>query len=409
MEESGEGISWKNLIKEYMAARAESFKEETILKAWRKSGINPLNPDIFTKEDYAPSYSTSTNLHLPEMFPSVGSSLDNLLSDDSTYEPENDGNLSETLESDSQSSSSSEEDVDLEGFNWEAYAMDLEQEAGEGVSQEWHPDQLEYTQSASPLPCQPGPSHFPSSFQQLEHTPSASAPAPQGPRSLSHHKTRSASRALSRSATLLVTPHDQLKSAAERLREAEDKVCELEEENELLKNVNGAAETHCYFAGKMVAHLQRKLNSKETDKGKRHRAPPPVPSAFQPPPLQSKPLSVESALTHVSLAAEPVHPYTTPALRPSGSVHVHPNTLEELKKQKEAEVKVKKAAEEQARRERRADHSRLFTGTLNKTKKKDELEDLVAALALPEAGKKDDLLDKIIGHFNKFPQLKGDQ
>ncbi|KIJ07462.1 hypothetical protein PAXINDRAFT_19352 [Paxillus involutus ATCC 200175] len=60
------------------------------------------------------------------------------------------------------------------------------------------------------------------------------------------------------------------------------------------------------------------------------RAPPPVPSAFQPPPLQSKPLSVESALTHVSLAAEPVHPYTTPALRPSGSVHVHPNTLLEF-------------------------------------------------------------------------------
>ncbi|KIK83405.1 hypothetical protein PAXRUDRAFT_76110, partial [Paxillus rubicundulus Ve08.2h10] len=55
MEESSEGISRKNLIKEYMAARAESFKEETILKAWRKSGINPLNLDIFTEEDYAPS------------------------------------------------------------------------------------------------------------------------------------------------------------------------------------------------------------------------------------------------------------------------------------------------------------------------------------------------------------------
>ncbi|KIJ04859.1 hypothetical protein PAXINDRAFT_21850 [Paxillus involutus ATCC 200175] len=57
------------------------------------------------------------------------------------------------------------------------------------------------------------------------------------------------------------------------------------------------------------------------------REPPPVPSAFQPPPLLSNPSSVESALTHVSLAAEPVHPYTTPALRPSGSVLVHPNTL----------------------------------------------------------------------------------
>ncbi|KIJ12024.1 hypothetical protein PAXINDRAFT_15205 [Paxillus involutus ATCC 200175] len=58
-----------------------------------------------------------------------------------------------------------------------------------------------------------------------------------------------------------------------------------------------------------------------------HRAPPPVPSAFQPPPLLSNPSSVESALTRVSLAAEPIRSYTTPALRSSGSVLVHPNTL----------------------------------------------------------------------------------
>ncbi|KIJ06069.1 hypothetical protein PAXINDRAFT_20720 [Paxillus involutus ATCC 200175] len=60
---------------------------------------------------------------------------------------------------------------------------------------------------------------------------------------------------------------------------------------------------------------------------KQDRQPPPVPSAFQLPPLLSNPSSVEPALTRVSLAVEPVHPYTTPALRPSGSVLVHPNTL----------------------------------------------------------------------------------
>ncbi|KAF8839935.1 hypothetical protein BDN67DRAFT_981454 [Paxillus ammoniavirescens] len=199
----------------------------------------------------------------------------------------------------------SEEDINpegfnLEGFDWEVYAMDLEQEAGKG----------------------------------------------------------SASRALSQSATPLAIAHDELKLAAERLREAEDKVRELEEENKLLKNVNGVAETHCYFAGKMVAHLQWKLNSKETNKGKRHYVKKVNTSACI--------LTLEKGRAELQQLRE----------------------QEELKEQKEAEVKVKKVVEEQAQQERRADHSCLFMGTLNKTKKKDKLEDLVAVLALPELAKR---------------------
>ncbi|KIK83404.1 hypothetical protein PAXRUDRAFT_803796 [Paxillus rubicundulus Ve08.2h10] len=116
--------------------------------------------------------------------------------------------------------------------------MDLEQEAGKGVSQEWHPDQLEYTQSAFPLSCQPGPSSYTHQHQLLLSSrtslPSSrmSTPAPQGPPSFFHCKTRSTSRALSQLATPLAIAHNKLKLAAERLREAEDKVCKLEEENE---------------------------------------------------------------------------------------------------------------------------------------------------------------------------------
>ncbi|KIJ05827.1 hypothetical protein PAXINDRAFT_20943 [Paxillus involutus ATCC 200175] len=54
---------------------------------------------------------------------------------------------------------------------------------------------------------------------------------------------------------------------------------------------------------------------------------PPVPSTFQLPSILSNASSIEPALTRVLLAAEPVHPYTIPALRPSGYVLVHPNTL----------------------------------------------------------------------------------
>ncbi|KIJ06363.1 hypothetical protein PAXINDRAFT_20442 [Paxillus involutus ATCC 200175] len=40
----------------------------------------------------------------------------------------------------------------------------------------------------------------------------------------------------------------------------------------------------------------------------------PIPSTFQPPSILSNASSVEPALTRVLLAAEPVHPYTIPAL-----------------------------------------------------------------------------------------------
>ncbi|KAJ7913073.1 hypothetical protein B0H13DRAFT_1874240 [Mycena leptocephala] len=67
-----------------MYVRDKSFKVETIKQAWFKSGINldasgkfpRLTPDIFTAADYAPSISTSTELHLPSGFPTIASPAD---------------------------------------------------------------------------------------------------------------------------------------------------------------------------------------------------------------------------------------------------------------------------------------------------------------------------------------------
>ncbi|KAH9040859.1 hypothetical protein EDB83DRAFT_2205447, partial [Lactarius deliciosus] len=39
---------------------------------------------------------------------------------------------------------------------------------------------------------------------------------------------------------------------------------------------------------------------------------------------------------------------------------------------------------------------------------KEELEDIAATLALPESGKKDDILERISSHFKKHPELKSD-
>jgi hypothetical protein len=76
VEDTGEEILVKDFIKEYLAVRKATFKPETIQAAWRKSGCYPINVDIFSASDYAPSvpFSTSTPL-LPPSYPTLNSIL----------------------------------------------------------------------------------------------------------------------------------------------------------------------------------------------------------------------------------------------------------------------------------------------------------------------------------------------
>ncbi|KAH9011109.1 hypothetical protein EDB83DRAFT_2322290 [Lactarius deliciosus] len=92
MEETREGIVRQNVVREYMIARRESFKESTILSAWEKSGIRPLNPSIFDKDDYGPSYASSINPPLPDSFPVLATAAGNeSLPDSPDNEPNRDG------------------------------------------------------------------------------------------------------------------------------------------------------------------------------------------------------------------------------------------------------------------------------------------------------------------------------
>lgn len=74
---TGEPLKAQNFVQEYMAARNESFKPDTIMKAWENSGIHVgedgprCTPEIFTESDFAPSHSTSTQLHLPDGYPTL--------------------------------------------------------------------------------------------------------------------------------------------------------------------------------------------------------------------------------------------------------------------------------------------------------------------------------------------------
>lgn len=69
MEDTVQEVTRKQVVKEYMAACTESFKEKTILSAWRKSGILPCDPGRFTSHDFGPSVPSSFKAPLPKSFP----------------------------------------------------------------------------------------------------------------------------------------------------------------------------------------------------------------------------------------------------------------------------------------------------------------------------------------------------
>lgn len=64
----------QDIVKEYIAARTKSVTEELIMLAWRRLGIRPLNLEVFTEEDFAPSYALSTNPPLPVLFTALSAS-----------------------------------------------------------------------------------------------------------------------------------------------------------------------------------------------------------------------------------------------------------------------------------------------------------------------------------------------
>ncbi|KAG2100651.1 uncharacterized protein F5147DRAFT_776859 [Suillus discolor] len=98
---------------------------ELIQKAFKKTGIYPLNPLVFTDKDFTPSLIHSTTAHLPPLYPAKVSSpmpvatdeVDELMRLDSSYENkdlENDNDFfpMPVDEHDSESESESEEEED---------------------------------------------------------------------------------------------------------------------------------------------------------------------------------------------------------------------------------------------------------------------------------------------------------
>ncbi|KAH9031193.1 hypothetical protein EDB84DRAFT_1271110 [Lactarius hengduanensis] len=136
--------------------------------------------------------------------------------------------------------------------------------------------------------------------------------------------------------------------------------------------------THCYFAGGVISCQQKQLFLRDNKK---------------------------RSSRHVKKTNDEARVLT------AGEGHQQLQQLQEeaeLKEQLWQQEVARKAADDEARRKRWADHTHTFTGSLNRSKRKGELEDIAVALALPETGKKDDIFERISRHFEQHPELKRD-
>ncbi|KAJ3750641.1 hypothetical protein DFH05DRAFT_1518782 [Lentinula detonsa] len=80
-------MNLRDIVKEYMECQRGAFKRMNIEQAWRKSGIKPFNPDIFTDKDFAPSIPSSTQAWFPESFPTRLPQAPDASSDDALFDP----------------------------------------------------------------------------------------------------------------------------------------------------------------------------------------------------------------------------------------------------------------------------------------------------------------------------------
>jgi hypothetical protein len=104
-------MSRSDFVREYMGVRRDAFKERTVLQAWKKSGAWPINPNVFTDDDFAPSVPYSTQVRdLPATFPSSKTAEPPASADEPDASSDNESDDSDDSDSDSDDDMDNEAD-----------------------------------------------------------------------------------------------------------------------------------------------------------------------------------------------------------------------------------------------------------------------------------------------------------
>lgn len=368
LEETGEQMQAKDVVREYLIARSIAFKPETIRQAFFKSGIqkdavgNPwCNIDRFTAADFAPSISTSTQLHLSEGF------------------PEDHGDVSVRVELDS--AVNEPEDLYIssseDGYDDEAGSdFDSVSDAGDNdvdLRDAMAPSSLANTHSASSSDIDSSSSE-PSDCQPRAQT-SDDTPAPPVQGSTTVHSIP------------LVDHYDDPRSdppeydepitTQDRVQYWKAKALGYRDQRNDARGQRDHATAHAILCGREVQTLKTKMNAKAANADKQ-----------------------QGRLTLIG-----GHVVTTSEGR---QVAADQKQAKVDKLAKTALTKQKKDDEKSAIHARRQKDGRdgmLFSGALQ-TQKRAVLADVAWTLGLEETGTRDDLISRINVHFKSHPDLR---
>ncbi len=385
---TGTGMQKQHIIREYMNAREKSFSANTILQAWKKSGLRPFNGvQVFTEYDFAPSKTTSNRAQVPETYPNeLPSDFDPL----QIYQPEEEEAVDQPSSEDDmdvepgalangidhnrdkepvgQEESSDEEDDGEEVDQDTVDAEDVDDEEMDVEDQETHPSDAggvaHHMNSLIETPSDSAQAHStPPTMSTNAESPTATVPAPQR----QHGQNVSVqSKRLDR----LLRPVSRHSSRDELLAQN----IALQAELSLLRSQRNNAEAHAIFS-RQELDLFKLQQSQKTSKRKA-----------------------------VRIDCEYL---TGPEARERRQVQT---AEREAKEKKKAETKKKQTAKTLSAAAKRAaiynDPTHVFSGTL-KSKNNDDLRDILTVLNLDTKGTKELLLKQILGYFEDHPEEKG--
>ena len=381
---TGEGMQRHHVIREYMTARASAVNQSNILNAWRKTGIHPLNPDIFTTVDYAPSNPTSVSSVLPESFPTY----DDLPSDwaiPSSDDPDFGPDMLAGPSCTAQESEDSNSDTSTTSSD-SSVTVPFEFGVEPAINKSTSPLSHEFHSPGPPLPPTFNIQLRASSLQTTRCTRSMSAR-----HSLSRTTSMSISTPISRPTTPFSTTTSSSSSLSRaRQQEYEDEIAQLRAERDELRTKveemeskaeemqwqRDAAFGHAIVLRRDYNQLKSQMNAKEEKLKRKGRG-----------------VRVHSMMTSTDMRKK----IAEEAVRAEKK-----KNAEEAKKRMEA-----KAAAVQAQREA-MDGTEVYSGKLS-TKNKTELENIAIALGFSEADlkvTKNDLISRIKQHLDETPVLQ---